>query len=507
MIIVINSQGGLVAQQVEDLFQGSSQFNEINLIAPMDSSVNFFANFELPNGEIKPNLQGDLMTPSITTPSGLNVWKLKINYPITKYDGILKVQLRAISGDVVICTTTAKFSIQKGVPYQSEYVEETTYDAIVNLVSDIRALLNGKVDINHLTYAEDPTVDSTTEGTRYVYTTEGYVAKTLPQDYEAGTTYYTLEHEQIIGNNDTGLYAQLDNVKLEIKSDGVYINNVKIARVDDLTADKISFDNETSGLTATNVQGAIDEVEARVDTAESDITAIETRMDTAEEDIDLIEGDIRTINSTLNTHTSQISNLSQIKANRSELPAKLSDLTNDTGFITKAVNNLTNYYLKTQTYTKTEVEELISGFSGELKVEFVTVLPTASETTWFTNSHTFYFLKASTTSGDEYDEYLTRKDGSDYVWEKLGGARIDLSNYYTKSEVDNKFLPTSLGQKIEGSDYISVDTNQAGTKLVVELDETNLETEEPEEDSEKLITSGAVYEALANVTTTTWEEY
>lgn len=42
------------------------------------------------------------------------------------------------------------------------------------------------------------------------------------------------------------------------------------------------------------------------------------------------------------------------------IPLKVSDLTNDSGFIDNTVNNLTNYYTKTQTYTKTEVDTLIA---------------------------------------------------------------------------------------------------------------------------------------------------
>lgn len=55
-----------------------------------------------------------------------------------------------------------------------------------------------------------------------------------------------------------------------------------------------------------------------------------------------------------------------------------------------------------------------------------------------------------------------------------------------------------LAEKVVGSEYIVVEPTERGDKVVVELDHTNLETEEPKEDSEKLITSGAVFDALAN---------
>lgn len=46
------------------------------------------------------------------------------------------------------------------------------------------------------------------------------------------------------------------------------------------------------------------------------------------------------------------------------IPTKTSQLTNDSNFITKNVNDLTNYYLKTNTYTKAEVDALIEGGGG-----------------------------------------------------------------------------------------------------------------------------------------------
>lgn len=58
------------------------------------------------------------------------------------------------------------------------------------------------------------------------------------------------------------------------------------------------------------------------------------------------------------------------------------------------------------------------------------------------------------------------------------------------------FDVNSLSSLIEGSDYISVDVNQSGTKLVVELDQSMLDTT-PTEDSENLITSGGVFDAMA----------
>lgn len=46
------------------------------------------------------------------------------------------------------------------------------------------------------------------------------------------------------------------------------------------------------------------------------------------------------------------------------IPTKTSQLTNDSGFVLKSVNDLTNYYNKSNTYNKAEVNALVAGGSG-----------------------------------------------------------------------------------------------------------------------------------------------
>ena len=53
--------------------------------------------------------------------------------------------------------------------------------------------------------------------------------------------------------------------------------------------------------------------------------------------------------------------------NKPDIPSNTSDLTNDSGFVDNTANNLLNYYLKTETYTKTEVDGALTS-----KVDTVT---------------------------------------------------------------------------------------------------------------------------------------
>ena len=61
---------------------------------------------------------------------------------------------------------------------------------------------------------------------------------------------------------------------------------------------------------------------------------------------------------------------------------------------------------------------------------------------------------------------------------------------------DATITAESVNAVMEGSDFISVDFNQQSTKLLVELDQTKLD-ELPTEDSNNLVKSGGVFDALA----------
>ena len=134
-------------------------------------------------------------------------------------------------------------------------------------------------------------------------------------------------------------------------------------------------------------------------------------------------------------------------------PTKLSDFFNDTGFITNTVNNLSNYYLKSETYTKSEVNTLI-GQITTISIQVVQSLPTQDIQT-----NVIYLVPKSTAgTSNAYDEYINT-NGTSAGWELIGDTEVDLSNYYTKTEVD-----TLIGNVTEGH----VIQNDSGTALAQE---------------------------------------
>lgn len=107
------------------------------------------------------------------------------------------------------------------------------------------------------------------------------------------------------------------------------------------------------------------------------------------------------------------------------IPTKTSDLTNDSGFITKAVNDLVSYYLKSETYSKTQVDDIVTAIKNS-RFEVVATLPTTDIKT-----NVIYLVpKNPTQTSNVKDEYINL-DGTTSGWEKIGDTEIDLSDYVT----------------------------------------------------------------------------
>lgn len=130
-------------------------------------------------------------------------------------------------------------------------------------------------------------------------------------------------------------------------------------------------------------------------------------------------------------------------------PTKLSDFSNDTGFITSTVDNLTYYYKKSETYTQAEVNALIGSI---VTISFLVVqeLPQTGE------ANIIYLVPAEDPNPDNiYEEYIYVNSN----WEMIGTTKVDLSNYYTKTETD-----TLLNGKVDkDGDKVLSDNNYSDT--------------------------------------------
>ena len=96
--------------------------------------------------------------------------------------------------------------------------------------------------------------------------------------------------------------------------------------------------------------------------------------------------------------------------------------------------NAADVYAKNDVYTKSEVESYVNGqisSAGHLKREIVEALPAAGEA----DVDTIYMLKkiGGLVEQDHYEEYMVING----AWELIGDTYVNLTNYATKSYVDD----------------------------------------------------------------------
>ncbi|CAJ0610734.1 unnamed protein product [Cylicocyclus nassatus] len=108
-------------------------------------------------------------------------------------------------------------------------------------------------------------------------------------------------------------------------------------------------------------------------------------------------------------------------------------------------------------YVAQEINKL-----GKLELVVVDELPPADETTL----GKIYLVSKEGKTG--YTEHITVKGGTEssptYAWEEIGDTDVDLSNYYTKTEVDS--LLSNKVEKVDGKGLSTEDfTNAYKTKL------------------------------------------
>ena len=122
------------------------------------------------------------------------------------------------------------------------------------------------------------------------------------------------------------------------------------------------------------------------------------------------------------------------------LESEIPDVSN---FVTNTVNDLVNYYTKTETFTKQEVNNLISAITT-MDIQVVQTLPTQDISTT-----TIYLVpKTTAETNDAYDEYIYVSNN----WEHIGSTEVDLTNYVTNTD----YATTSTGGVIKVGNGLSL---------------------------------------------------
>lgn len=107
----------------------------------------------------------------------------------------------------------------------------------------------------------------------------------------------------------------------------------------------------------------------------------------------------------------------------------------------ESINNKTNIINESSTEiqypsAKAVYDTILANKSTGISITIVESLPTEN-----IDSNKIYLVNSSTTgSSSIYDEYLYVEER----WELIGSTQVDLSNYYTKTEADDKYAKLSL---------------------------------------------------------------
>lgn len=161
-----------------------------------------------------------------------------------------------------------------------------------------------------------------------------------------------------------------------------------------------------------------------------------TKLSELENDVGFITNNTQTLvyYPTKTEVDAQVLNLQNTKADKTAL----------NGLITNTVDDLINYYKKSDTYNKTEVNELVS----KIPKFSVTVVEDLNSIPENERSNTTIYLvpKTDIANGDYYEEVLWLNG----VWELFGSVRVNLNNYYTKSEANSEFIDFTSIQNVSG---------------------------------------------------------
>ncbi len=121
-------------------------------------------------------------------------------------------------------------------------------------------------------------------------------------------------------------------------------------------------------------------------------------------------------------------------------------------FVTRSVNDLANYYRKSETYTKTEVDAIVAAL-----YQFHFEVYASLEAITSPSSNVLYLIGPTGSGADKYEEYVY----SNSTFVKIGDTSIDLSGYVTTTA-----LNTALATKVNVADIVdNLSTNDATKPL------------------------------------------
>lgn len=249
------------------------------------------------------------------------------------------------------------------------------------------------------------------------------------------TNDYTNTDKEIVDNVTSSLDTKVDKVEGKGLSTNDYDNTAKDivdgvstaldGKVDKVTGKGLSKNDYTDADKAI-VDGISTALNTKVDKVQG--KQLSTNDYTSEEKLKLAS--LENYDDTeIRGRVSDIESVIPSTATTSNKLATNNDIPDVSNFITNTVDNLVNYYTKSQTYTQAEVDALISAIVT-LDIQAVNTLPTEDISTT-----TIYLVpSADPQTQNAKDEYINI-DGTTAGWELIGSTAIDLSDYVTNEDL------------------------------------------------------------------------
>ena len=269
--------------------------------------------------------------------------------------------------------------------------------------------------------------------------------------------------------------------------------NTRVDSLETSLTERINQAEENTTQLETTLTEEIDTIKTEltedINTAKSDLTDSINKVETdLTNNISALETDVNTRMDQIETTTKEYTDQAETNAKAysdEQLAAtitalKISDIPNDTGFITNAVDSLVNYYKKSETYTQAEVNELIAKINS-FEILIVEELPTED-----INDHAIYFVIKAGEGNDFYEEYIYVNN----TWEYVGNTIIDLSGKADVEDVEElqnqiDTINSNLNTKANQSslDTLQTQVNNIDAEMAEKAAQSSLDALQSEVDS------------------------
>ena len=214
---------------------------------------------------------------------------------------------------------------------------------------------------------------------------------------------------------------------------------------------------------------AIVELQSNMLTVNADISGLKTKVEDNTELLDQVnkghtadaiaivglQGDMLTVKTDINTLKTDVATNTELlnQVNKAQSADSIAIVGLQSDVITLKADvakiDLTEFYKKSETYNKDEVNALVNSITS-FNAQIVTQLPT----TGISTTTIYLIAKKDVQSNDYYDEYLYINN----KWELIGTTKVDLTDYYKKTEIDAKV--STLDTKINALDMANESINE-----------------------------------------------